>query len=35
VMYPDMGHDLPRERWADVVAEIAATARRATQPQPV
>ena len=33
VMYPDMGHDLPRERWADVVAEITATARQATQPQ--
>ena len=34
LMYPDMGHDLPRERWADVIEEIAMTARRATQPQP-
>jgi pimeloyl-ACP methyl ester carboxylesterase len=34
VMYPDMGHDLPRERWADVVAEITSTARLAKQPQP-
>ena len=28
VMYPDMGHDLPRQRWDDIVAEIVATARR-------
>ncbi|MET0145405.1 MAG: alpha/beta fold hydrolase [Ilumatobacteraceae bacterium] len=28
VMYPDMGHDLPRTRWDDIVAEITATAHR-------
>jgi pimeloyl-ACP methyl ester carboxylesterase len=26
VMYPDMGHDLPRPRWADMIAEIRRTA---------
>jgi pimeloyl-ACP methyl ester carboxylesterase len=29
VMYPDMGHDLPRPRWPDIVVEIAENARRA------
>ncbi len=29
VMFPDMGHDIPRPRWPDIVAEITATARRA------
>jgi pimeloyl-ACP methyl ester carboxylesterase len=29
VMYPDMGHDLPRPRWDDIVGEIAENARRA------
>jgi pimeloyl-ACP methyl ester carboxylesterase len=29
VMYPDMGHDLPRPRWDDIIGEIVATARRA------
>jgi pimeloyl-ACP methyl ester carboxylesterase len=29
VMYPDMGHDLPRQRWDDIVAEIVSTARKA------
>ena len=29
VMYPDMGHDLPVPRWADIVEEIADNARRA------
>jgi pimeloyl-ACP methyl ester carboxylesterase len=28
VMYPDMGHDLPRPRWPDIVSEIAENARR-------
>jgi pimeloyl-ACP methyl ester carboxylesterase len=28
VMYPDMGHDLPQPRWADIVAEIVRTADR-------
>jgi pimeloyl-ACP methyl ester carboxylesterase len=26
IMYPDMGHDLPRPRWADMFAEIRRTA---------
>jgi pimeloyl-ACP methyl ester carboxylesterase len=26
VMYPDMGHDLPRPRWADMIGEIRRTA---------
>ncbi len=30
VMYPDMGHDLPRPRWADLTAEIRRTADLAT-----
>ena len=30
VMYPDMGHDLPRPRWADIFAEIRRTADLAT-----
>jgi len=29
VMYPDMGHDLPRPRWDDIIEEIADNARRA------
>lgn len=29
VMYPDMGHDLPRPRWDDIIEEIARNARRA------
>jgi pimeloyl-ACP methyl ester carboxylesterase len=29
VMYPDMGHDLPRPRWDDIVTEITENARRA------
>ena len=29
VMYPDMGHDLPRPRWDEIVDEIVRTARRA------
>ncbi|MET0458005.1 MAG: alpha/beta fold hydrolase [Ilumatobacteraceae bacterium] len=29
VMYPDMGHDLPRPRWADLIEEITDNARRA------
>ena len=28
VMYPDMGHDLPRPRWDEIIDEIARTARR-------
>jgi pimeloyl-ACP methyl ester carboxylesterase len=28
VMYPDMGHDLPRARWDDLVTEITENARR-------
>jgi pimeloyl-ACP methyl ester carboxylesterase len=34
VMYPDMGHDLPRSRWTDIVAEITANARLAKQHHP-
>ncbi len=30
IMYPDMGHDLPRPRWADLTAEIRRTADLAT-----
>ena len=30
VMYPDMGHDLPRPRWRDIIDEIADNARRAS-----
>ena len=26
IMYPDMGHDLPRPRWTDLIAEIRRTA---------
>ena len=29
VMYADMGHDLPRPRWDDIIDEIAANAHRA------
>lgn len=29
VMYPDMGHDLPRNRWDEIIGEITETARRA------
>jgi pimeloyl-ACP methyl ester carboxylesterase len=29
VMYPDMGHDLPRPRWGDIIEEITDNARRA------
>jgi pimeloyl-ACP methyl ester carboxylesterase len=29
VMYPDMGHDLPRQRWDDIIAEIVDNARKA------
>ena len=29
VMYADMGHDLPRPRWGDIIGEITALARRA------
>jgi pimeloyl-ACP methyl ester carboxylesterase len=29
VMYPDMGHDLPRPRWDDLIEEITDNARRA------
>ncbi len=29
VMYPDMGHDLPRARWDQVIGEITETARQA------
>jgi pimeloyl-ACP methyl ester carboxylesterase len=28
VMYPDMGHDLPRQRWDDIIGEITDNARR-------
>ena len=28
VMYPDMGHDLPKPRWDDLIDEIVDTARR-------
>lgn len=29
VMYPDMGHDLPRPRWSEIIGEIRANASRA------
>jgi pimeloyl-ACP methyl ester carboxylesterase len=29
VMYPDMGHDLPRARWEEIIGEIAVNAARA------
>jgi pimeloyl-ACP methyl ester carboxylesterase len=29
VMYPDMGHDLPRPRWSDIVTEISENAHHA------
>ena len=28
VMYPDMGHDLPRPRWDELIDEIVANTRR-------
>ena len=28
-MYPDMGHDLPRPRWDDLIDEIVENARKA------
>jgi pimeloyl-ACP methyl ester carboxylesterase len=34
VMYPDMGHDLPRTRWPEIVDAIARNARRASAPEP-
>ncbi len=34
VMYPDMGHDLPRTRWEEMADEIAANTRRASDGQP-
>ncbi len=30
VMYPDMGHDLPRTRWDELISEIALNAARTT-----
>jgi len=30
LMFPDMGHDLPKTRWTEVVESIAANAREAT-----
>ena len=35
VMYPDMGHDLPRTRWAEMADEILVNARRAAVAEPV
>ena len=32
VMFNDMGHDLPRTRWAEIADEVAALAARAPQP---
>ncbi len=29
VMYPDMGHDVPRPRWPELLDEIVVNARRA------
>ena len=28
-MYPDMGHDLPRPRWDELIEEIVLNTRRA------
>ena len=33
-MYPDMGHDLPRQRWDDVIPEIVANITRAPLARP-
>ena len=30
LMYPDMGHDLPKARWPEIADAIARNARRAT-----
>ena len=35
VMYPDMGHDLPRTRWAEMADEILYNAQRAAVREPV
>ncbi len=35
VMYPDMGHDLPRTRWEEIVDEIVINARRGQSDQPL
>jgi len=32
VMYPDMGHDLPRARWSELAGEIRRNAERAAVP---
>jgi len=32
VMYPDMGHDLPRARWAELISEIRRNADRVAAP---
>ncbi len=32
IMYPDMGHDLPRPRWSEIIAEIGRNAVRAVEP---
>ena len=34
LMFPDMGHDMPRNRWVEMVDGIAANAARATAPLP-
>jgi pimeloyl-ACP methyl ester carboxylesterase len=34
LMYPDMGHDLPRARWPEITEAIARNARRARDRQP-
>jgi len=34
LMFPDMGHDLPVERWNEVVAAITANAREVASPRP-
>jgi pimeloyl-ACP methyl ester carboxylesterase len=33
LMFPDMGHDLPRNRWTEIVDAIVANTRRARSPQ--
>ena len=33
-MFPDMGHDLPRPRWDEIIDAILANIRRATPTAP-
>ncbi len=35
LMFPDMGHDLPRPRWDEIIDAILANIRRATPASPL